>query len=99
MSCHRQGTEVAIVGEKSTAISFEGALFKKPIKSLDCEVLSTITGAIVKCGVVRKGENRYEISYRPRNHQGETPATHQGWWTGHQRKSFWCSSEVNSRKA
>ena len=69
--CHvtGKGTEVAIVGEKSTAllqaISFEGALFKKSIKSLDCEVLSTITGAIAKCGVERKGENRYEISYRP----------------------------------
>ena len=64
-----KGTEVAIVEKKSTAIleviSFEGAPFTKPIKSLDCEVLSTITGAIVKCGVERKGENRYEISYRP----------------------------------
>ena len=69
--CHvtGKGTEVAIVGEKSTAIlqaiSFDGALLKKSIKSLDCEVLSTITGAIAKCGVERKGENRYEISYRP----------------------------------
>ena len=64
-----KGTEVAMVGEKSTAIleaiSFEGAPFMKPIKSLDCEVLSTLTGAIAKCGVERKGENRYEISYRP----------------------------------
>ena len=64
-----KGTEVAIVGGKSTAIleaiSFEGALFKKPIKSLDCEVLSMITGVIAKCVVERKGENRYEISYQP----------------------------------
>ena len=64
-----KGIEVAIVGGKSTAIleaiSFEGAPLKKPMKSMDCEVLSTIAGAIAKCGIERKGENRYEISYRP----------------------------------
>ena len=69
--CHTtgKGLEVAVVGEKSTAIlhavSYEGKPCEEPIKSLECELVSEITGTRVSCSVERRGENQYEISYQP----------------------------------
>ena len=69
--CHAigRGLEVAVVGEKSTAViqalSFRDEPFKKPIKSLECELASEITGIGTSCDVERRGESQYEISYRP----------------------------------
>ena len=63
-----KGLEVAVVGEKSTAIlhavSCKG---EEPIciKSLDCELVSEITGTRVSCKVKRREQNQCEISYQP----------------------------------
>ena len=69
--CHTtgKGLEVAIVGEKSTAIlhaiSYEGKLFEEPSKSLECELASEITGNRASCSVERRGQSQYKISYQP----------------------------------
>ena len=70
--CHTTGMgfEVAaVVGEKSTAIlhavSYEGKPFEEPIKSLECELVSEITGTRASCSVERRGQSQYEISYQP----------------------------------
>ena len=69
--CHTtgKGLEVAVVREKSTAIlhavSYEGKPFKEPIKSLECELVSEITGTRASCSVERRGQSQYEISYQP----------------------------------
>ena len=69
--CHTtgEGLEVAVVGEKSTAIlhaiSYEGKPCEEPIKSLECELMSEITGTRESCSVERRGQSQYEISYQP----------------------------------
>ena len=69
--CHATGKslEVAVVGVKSTAIlqavSYEGKPFDKPIKSLECELVSEITGTRTNSNVERRGQSQYEISYQP----------------------------------
>ena len=69
--CHTtgKGLEVAVVGEKSTAIlhaaSYEGKPCEEPIKSLECELVSEITGTRASCSVERRGQSQYEISYQP----------------------------------
>ena len=69
--CHTtgKGLEVAVVGEKSTAflhaVSYEGKPFEEPIKSLECELTSEITGTRASCSVERRGQSQYEISYKP----------------------------------
>ena len=69
--CHTtgKGLEVAVVGEKSTAIlhavSYEGKPFEEPIKSLEYELVSEITGTRASCSVERRGQSQYEISYQP----------------------------------
>ena len=69
--CHTtgMGLEVAVVGEKSTAIlhaaSYEGKPCEEPIKSLECELVSEITGTRASCSVERRGQSQYEISYQP----------------------------------
>ena len=69
--CHTtgKGLEVAVVGEKSTAIlhavSYEGKPCEEPIKSLECELVSEITGARASYGVERRGQSQYEINYQP----------------------------------
>ena len=65
-----KGAEVAVVvGEKSTAIlqaiDFEGKPCEEPIKSLECELVSQITGTRASCSVERRGQSQYEISYQP----------------------------------
>ena len=69
--CHMtvKGLEVAVVGEKSTAIlhaiSFEGKPCEKPIESLEFELMSEITSTRESCSVERRGQSQYEISYQP----------------------------------
>ena len=69
--CHAtgKGLEVAVVGVKSTAIlhavSYEDKPFDKPIKSLECELVSEITGTRTNSNVERRGQSQYEISYQP----------------------------------
>ena len=68
--CHTtgKGLEMAVVGEKSTAIlhavSYEGKPFEEPIKSLECKLISEITGTRANCSVERRGQSQYEISYQ-----------------------------------
>ena len=61
--------EVAVVGEKCTAIlqatNFGGELCKESIKSLECNYVSEITGIGASCSVERSGQSQYEISYQP----------------------------------
>ena len=69
--CHiaGKGAEVAVVGERSTAIlqaiNFEGKPFEESIKSLECELVSELTGTRASCSVERRGQSQYEISYQP----------------------------------
>ena len=69
--CHTtgKGLEVAVAGEKSKvilhAVSYEGKPCEEPIKSLECELVSEITGTQASCSVERRGQSQYEISYQP----------------------------------
>ena len=69
--CHVTGkvAEVAVVGEKCTAIlqaiNFGGELCKESIKSLECNCVSEITGIGASCSLERSGQSQYEISYQP----------------------------------
>ena len=64
-----KGLETAVVGEKSTAIlqtiDFSSEPCSHPIKSLECELVSEITGSRVIGNIERRGLNQYEIGYRP----------------------------------
>ena len=64
-----RGLEVAVAEEESTvvleAINFVGESCKVPIRLLECEVVSEITGTRANCTVERRGQSRYEISYQP----------------------------------
>ena len=64
-----KGLETAVVGEKSTAIlqtmDSSSEPCSRPIKSLECELVSEITGSRVVGNVERRKENQYEIGYRP----------------------------------
>ena len=69
--CHVTGkvAEVAVVGEKCTAIlqaiNFEGELCKESrIKSLECNYVSEIAGIGASCSVERSSQSQYEISYQ-----------------------------------
>ena len=63
------GLELAVVGEKSTSILHAINSDEKPceqkIKSLECQLLSEITGTKAGCSVERRGLSQYEISYQP----------------------------------
>ena len=69
--CHAtgKGLEEAAVGKKSTALiqafDYMGTPCTELIKSLQCEVISDITGALVQGSVERRGQNQYEINYQP----------------------------------
>ncbi len=71
LQCHGtgKGLEVAVVGEKSSfilqAISYNGAPHEDPIQSLQCELVSDITRAIVRSNLERETQSQYEISYQP----------------------------------
>ena len=66
-------TEVAMVGEKSTIIvqvnNFKGVPCEREqeIKSFQCELVSEITGAVMKSSsdLKKRGNGQYEISYLP----------------------------------
>ena len=64
--CHITGNGA---DQTSTAIlqviNFEGEPCKVPIKVLECELVSEITGTRASCSVERRGQSQYEISYQP----------------------------------
>ena len=72
--CHAKGRgiEAATVGEKSTAtvqvLDFQAKPCQVPFRSLECKVVSEITGSCVSCGVERGRHGRCEISYQPTIH-------------------------------
>ena len=73
--CHvtGKGAEVAAVGEKSTAVlhalNSTGMQYdsKRLIKSLECELVSEITGSRITCSIERRDSeaSQLEISYQP----------------------------------
>ncbi len=69
--CHAtgKGLEVAVVGEKSTAImeavNYNDEPWEEPIQSLQCELVSELTGVTVTGSLERRGQSQYEISYQP----------------------------------
>ena len=64
--CHATGK--AVVGEESTAIvqanDFKGEPCEKQV-TLECELVSELTGVVVRGNVRRRGESQYEINYQP----------------------------------
>ena len=64
-----RGLGAAVAEESSTvvleAINFVGESCKVPIKLLECEVASEITGIRANCTTVRRGHNQYKIIYQP----------------------------------
>jgi tripartite motif-containing protein 2/3/tripartite motif-containing protein 71 len=68
--CHASGDlEEAILKEKCVAIlhtvDSEGNACSEPLQALDCELVSNMAGTRVKCGMERKEQSQYEISYQP----------------------------------
>ena len=70
LQCHAtgKGVEVAVIGEKSTAIvqanDFKGKPCEKQV-SLQCELISELTDAVVRGNIRRRGKSWYEINYQP----------------------------------
>ena len=66
-----RGLRAAVAEESSTvvleAINFVGESCKVPIRLLQCEVVSELTGARASCSVERilMGQSQYEIRYHP----------------------------------
>ncbi len=58
------------VGEKPSAIlqvvNFVGEPCKEAVQTLECELVSEITGTREECAVKKGGESHYEISYQPK---------------------------------
>ena len=71
LNCHTTGKalEVAMVGERCTVqletFNFRGKPCEDNIKSLECELTSTIMGTRTNCSIEKKGQNQYNISYQP----------------------------------
>ena len=69
--CHvsGEGLQEAVVEETSSvileAVSFKGESYVEQIDSLECKLVSGITGTIVRGRVERKETNQYEITYQP----------------------------------
>ena len=61
--------DVMTVGEKSTTLiqvnTHEGKPLDKLVQSLECELVSELTGTRTSCSVERKGRSQYEVSYQP----------------------------------
>lgn len=64
-----KGAEIAVVGEKSTALlhtlTFDNQPCKDLLSSITCEVQSAVVGIRERGYVRRKGQSHYEISYQP----------------------------------
>ena len=64
-----KGIEAAVVGEMSTAllqvINFKGQSCEEPILSVECELVSKLSGTATHCSIERTGQSQYEINYQP----------------------------------
>ena len=60
-------TDVAIVGKTFTATFIQcwGKSFENLMESLECELVSELTGTRARGSVERRGQNQYEVSYQP----------------------------------
>ncbi len=69
--CHimDEGLQEAVVGEKSTtilqAVDYNRQPYVKSIKSLECELVSELTGVKAMGSIAKRGQSQYEISYQP----------------------------------
>ena len=69
--CHAsgKGTETAAIGETSTAVlqvvNYKGQPCEEPIQSLECELVSELTGTRTQGSIERRGQSQYEINYQP----------------------------------
>ena len=69
--CHvtANGSGEAVVGQESVldlqSINFMGTPCKEPIKSLECDLMSELTGTTVEGRAERSGQSQYEIRYLP----------------------------------
>ena len=69
--CHATGKDIeaAVVGEMSTAVlqavNFKGQPCQEAIQSLECELVSELSGTRTRGSVERKGQSQYEINYQP----------------------------------
>ena len=64
-----KGLEVGVVGEEGRfrveTISFEGKACQESYQSLECELVSELTGTRASCSVERREQSQYEVSYQP----------------------------------
>ena len=64
-----KGTEAAAIGETSTAVlqvvNYKGQPCEEPIQSLECELVSELTGTRTQGSIERRGQSQYEINYQP----------------------------------
>ena len=64
-----RGLQAATTDEESTvvleAINFVGESCKVPIRLLECDIVSEITGSKESCTAGRRGQSQYNISYQP----------------------------------
>ena len=62
-TCTGQGTEEATALLQAT--DFQGQPYEEPILSLECELVSELTGTTTQGSVERLGHGQYEIRYQP----------------------------------
>ena len=60
-------TDVATVGKTFTATFIQcwGKSFENLMESLECQLVSELTGTRARGSVERRGQNQYEVSYKP----------------------------------
>jgi sugar lactone lactonase YvrE len=66
--CHvrGKGLKMATVGEKSTlGLNFEGKRAKEPLCTLECVLVSQLTGNRTNCSITKESLSHYEVSYHP----------------------------------
>ena len=64
-----KGIQAAVVGKMSTAVlqavNFNSQLCEEPIQSLECELVSELSGTRTQGSVKRREQSQYEINYQP----------------------------------
>ena len=68
--CRATGKDIEVAGRKSVAIlqvfDSEDKPYEEPLNnSLECTIVSEMTGTRANCSVKRRGQNQYEVSYQP----------------------------------
>ena len=74
-------TDVATVGKTSTAtfIQHGEEAFENLMESLECELVSELTGARARGSVERRGQSQYEVGYQPTIKLEDTSSTSKSW--------------------